>query len=117
MLAQQIAVSHIMSSSALTWLCISSKGFVPGLLFACAMSSSYLAGLFGSILVYRLFFHRLRSFPGPLTAKITKFYGPYLARDMQLRSECVRLLDEYGDMVRFGKMLDLHHSLFEGYQS
>jgi predicted permease len=35
-------------------------------------TSPYLAGLSISIAIYRVFFHRLRSFPGPFTAKVTK---------------------------------------------
>jgi cytochrome P450 family 628 len=38
-------------------------------------SASYAAGLFGSIIVYRAFFHRLRKFPGPRIAGLTALWS------------------------------------------
>src|ERR1700709_1641128 len=37
-----------------------------------AMFTSYLLALWTSMTIYRLIFHRLRSFPGPVLAKISK---------------------------------------------
>ncbi|KAK0610800.1 cytochrome P450 [Immersiella caudata] len=62
--------------------------------------SSYLASLFASIGLYRLCLHPLRRFPGPLAAKLTKFYGPYTARNGQMHIEQNKLFRKYGDIVR-----------------
>lgn len=37
--------------------------------------TALLTGLFGSMTTYRLFFHPLRAFPGPLTARITSLWA------------------------------------------
>jgi hypothetical protein len=44
------------------------------LLHTCLASSAFLVGLYGSILVYRAFFHRLHHFPGPFAARLSKLY-------------------------------------------
>ncbi|TKA74391.1 hypothetical protein B0A55_04524 [Friedmanniomyces simplex] len=66
----------------------------PGLVFTAA------AGLLTAFLVYRAFFHALRSIPGPLTCRLTSlwtFYHSYIG------DECTRI-DElhraYGPVVR-----------------
>src|SRR4051794_13991282 len=41
--------------------------------------SAYLVGLVSSMVVYRLFFHRLRKYPGPLLMRITQLYSVYTA--------------------------------------
>ncbi|KAK1831881.1 Tryprostatin B 6-hydroxylase [Podospora conica] len=60
-------------------------------------------GLYGSMLLYRGFFHRLHSFPGPLPARFTNFY--ITARSMKklhLFEEVQKLHAEHGDYVRLG---------------
>ncbi|KAK0747207.1 cytochrome P450 [Schizothecium vesticola] len=71
-----------------------------GLIPATLLSTSYLVALFTSISLYRLFFHPLRHFPGPLPAKLTKLYGPYLARNGQLHIEQNKLFSKYGNIIR-----------------
>ncbi|ODM14315.1 hypothetical protein SI65_10239 [Aspergillus cristatus] len=67
------------------------------------LSSSFNVGLLLSISVYRLFFHRLRHFPGPLGSKLTRFYDAYLAaKDVQYNVEIGKLHDKYGNFVRTG---------------
>jgi hypothetical protein len=73
-----------------------------GLGSATLISTSYVLALFASITVYRLFFHPLRRFPGPIAAKITKLYGPYLARNGKLHIEQNKLFATYGNIVRIG---------------
>ncbi|KAF2141924.1 uncharacterized protein K452DRAFT_249623, partial [Aplosporella prunicola CBS 121167] len=53
-------------------------------------------------LVYRAFFHRLRKFPGPFPAKLTKFYGVWLSRNNQYHFEVEKLHEKYGDVLRTG---------------
>ncbi|EXJ79942.1 hypothetical protein A1O3_08228 [Capronia epimyces CBS 606.96] len=64
---------------------------------------SYYAALFASIVVYRVFFHRLRRFPGPSPAKVTKLY--HVAQVAGRRNNwLVRHAwhQKYGDIVRTG---------------
>ena len=66
------------------------------------VSFSYGAALFGSILLYRAFFHRLHEYPGPRLAKLSKFWNVARA----FRSTNFRLMEEmrckYGEFVRTG---------------
>ena len=63
---------------------------------------AYTVSLFASMIVYRVFFHQLRHFPGPPMAKVSKFW--HVSKD--LTSNNWRLLNklhrEYGDFVRTG---------------
>ncbi|KAL2043852.1 hypothetical protein N7G274_003372 [Stereocaulon virgatum] len=65
--------------------------------------TSFSTSLFTSILIYRIFFHRLRSFPGPFLAKTTKFWH---VSKVARRSDNFRQLDSlyhrYGEFVRTG---------------
>ena len=67
---------------------------------------SYSASLFTSIAIYRIFLHKLREFPGPIGARVSKFWHV----GKLLRQPNFKLLDElhqqYGDFVRTGE----HHS-------
>ncbi|KIW10687.1 hypothetical protein PV08_11651 [Exophiala spinifera] len=63
----------------------------------------YYAGLFGSILIYRMFFHRLRKFPGPSWAKTSKFY--HVSRIARRKNNWLvrdSWHQQYGDIVRIG---------------
>lgn len=65
--------------------------------------STYGVALFCSILIYRLFFHSLRKFPGPNMAKVSKLWNVLKI----LHSTNFRLMEDmrqsYGDFVRTGK--------------
>lgn len=68
-----------------------------------SIDTSFLAGLFGSIFVYRVVFHRLRHFPGPFGAKVSKFWALKQAAETVQWNEKVRELHrKYGDFVRTG---------------
>ena len=72
-------------------------------LLATALVSSIVAGIFTSMVVYRVFFHRLRRFPGPFMAQFTNFYATYLSvRRAHLYEEIQALHAKYGDIVRVG---------------
>lgn len=63
---------------------------------------SYGASLITSIAMYRLFFHKLRKFPGPIKARVSKFWhvGKLLSRpNFKVLDE---LHQQYGDFVRTG---------------
>jgi hypothetical protein len=68
-------------------------------LFAC-----HLTGVYGSMLIYRAFFHRLFQFPGPFLARLSNFYVTALAaKNLQLHEELQGLHAKYGDYVRLGR--------------
>ncbi|KAK1573706.1 cytochrome P450 [Colletotrichum navitas] len=58
----------------------------------------YVAG----IVVYRLFFHPLAKYPGPLVAKITDGYQLYHAWNGDRHLDFYKLHNKYGKIVRFG---------------
>jgi hypothetical protein len=94
-----IPTSIFTSYSVLTdlniWIC---------LLRTVAITTSYLASLTASIVVYRAFFHRLRRFPGPTGAKISKFWHvSQLTSGLENFQLLDRLHKQYGDFVRTGK--------------
>ncbi|KAJ5716006.1 cytochrome P450 [Penicillium malachiteum] len=70
----------------------------------------YLTALFSSIVTYRLFFHRLRSFPGPIWARISKIGHVWKARNAQNHLFLTDLHHQYGDFVRTGPSeLTIYH--------
>lgn len=77
-----------------------------------AMSSisivgAYALGLFASMATYRLFFHRLRHFPGPYLAKLTKLWHTWHVLDGKQYLLLDALHKQYGDFVRTGKHEDV----------
>lgn len=72
--------------------------------------AAYSCGLFGSMTVYRVMFHSLRSFPGPRMASMSKLWHVY----QNLNSRNYELLDkvyrDYGEFVRIGIVSSPEHS-------
>ncbi|KAE8137385.1 cytochrome P450 monooxygenase [Aspergillus pseudotamarii] len=62
----------------------------------------HLLGVYCSMLVYRLFFHRLRRFPGPFFGRLTNFYATTLSINLQKPIEVQKLHRKYGDYIRLG---------------
>lgn len=98
------STTHHYATSA-TW--ITSVG-------ACFYTLSYFfAGIYGSLLVYRLLLHPLNQFPGPLTARTSDIQlSMRLARYHDLHKQTVDLYKAYGPFVRIGSStLMLAHPL------
>lgn len=72
------------------------------------MSFAYLTGLFGSITIYRLAFHRLRYFPGPRLAAVSKLWHAWRCRDYKNHTLMASLHRRYGDFVRIGTHVALY---------
>ncbi|GCB28196.1 tryprostatin B 6-hydroxylase [Aspergillus awamori] len=90
-------------STAYAYLTLTQFSVAQALLRVILISSAFNTGLISSIGIYRLFFHRLHHFPGPVGAKISRFYNAYLAgKDLQYNVEIARLHQEYGDFIRTG---------------
>lgn len=64
---------------------------------------AYTLTLFTSIIIYRVYFHRLHSFPGPFLARVSKLWHVYQARHSLNHQLILRLHKEYGPFVRIGK--------------
>jgi hypothetical protein len=64
--------------------------------------SSYAGALFASILLYRRLFHRLRKFPGPFAASVTKLWHVSKCMDSQNHLLLDGLYKKYGKFVRTG---------------
>lgn len=78
---------------------------VEALTVTSVFSCSFLCGLFGSIFVYRVFFHQLRSFPGPFPAKITKIWHvSKVILTLDNYKKLDKIHQEYGDYVRIGRI-------------
>ncbi|KAL8283453.1 hypothetical protein RQP46_005863 [Phenoliferia psychrophenolica] len=65
-------------------------------------ATSYIATLTSSIIIYRLFFHRLRRFPGPKLASITKLWNVALCVDGHTPWRIAELHRKHGDFLRIG---------------
>ncbi|KAJ8119834.1 hypothetical protein ONZ43_g3300 [Nemania bipapillata] len=63
---------------------------------------SYATGLFSSIIIYRRYFHRLRHFPGPPLAAITKLWHVYKCMDSRNHLVLGELFKRYGPVIRTG---------------
>lgn len=64
--------------------------------------AGYLLAMFSSIVIYRVFFHQLKNFPGPGWARITKIWHAWKARHRQNYLLLEKLHHQYGDFVRTG---------------
>ena len=62
----------------------------------------YLAGLFTSLLIYRLFLHPLNKFPGPLGARFSNLWFSSQLKDSDGFRKIQKLHEHYGDFVRIG---------------
>lgn len=63
------------------------------------------AGLFTSIALYRIFFHRLNSFPGPFGVELTCFWSvSSAAKDVKYFKEIAGMNDKYSDFIRTGRL-------------
>jgi hypothetical protein len=91
---------HFMAAYVVTFLLsVITLGFTTSVLFAVSFNTSLLL----SIGVYRLVFHRCHKFPGPVAAKLTRFYAASLsAKNVQYYKELANLHAQYGDFVRTG---------------
>lgn len=67
-------------------------------LLPCVASLVYVFGL----AIYRIYFHPLAKYPGPLLAKLTDLYSTYHAWKGDRHLEFWRCHEKYGNVVRFG---------------
>jgi tryprostatin B 6-hydroxylase len=77
--------------------------YFPAFVLSLQIETLYLSGLYASVLVYRAFFHRLHSFPGPLSWRLTKLTQAWTNRDLMNYKHLDALFRKYGEYVRTGK--------------
>jgi len=69
-------------------------------------SGSYFGALITSILAYRVFFHPLRSFPGPVSVRLSKiFHTLRIGTQSQNNVQADQLHQKYGEFVRLVSIL------------
>ncbi|KAI1160871.1 cytochrome P450 monooxygenase-like protein [Nemania serpens] len=66
------------------------------------LAVAYLGGLFSSMTIYRLYFHRLSSFKGPRPAAVTKLWHVWHVRDSSNFRFQEEIHKKYGAIVRTG---------------
>ena len=83
------------------------------------ISSTYLAGLLTSLLVYRIWLSPLNKFPGPFGAKISGLWMTVHGRNSDLYLKNTELHKKYGKYVRIGPNIlsitdaDIHEPAFD----
>lgn len=65
--------------------------------------AAFATGLYTSIFVYRVWFHRLNKYPGPWGAKVSKLYHMYHIRHLDQWKWYQSLIQQYGPVVRIGE--------------
>ncbi|KAF2112705.1 cytochrome P450 67 [Lophiotrema nucula] len=106
----ELVMFHFMAASVLAFfglasafLRLSEHSILAALAKATVFSTAFNTALLTSIGIYRLVFHPCRKFPGPLGAKLTRFYAAKLsAKNVQYYKELEALHERYGDVVRTG---------------
>ena len=100
---------HVVLFAALVYVEIVTKhqDVFPGTKQACEVFAVYTLSLLTSIFIYRRYCHRLRHFPGPFMASITKLWQTKKTLDSQNHILLDGLHKKYGDFVRTGKEFPL----------
>ncbi|KAI1298195.1 cytochrome P450 [Xylaria venustula] len=62
----------------------------------------FLVGLYGGLLVYRMLFHPLNHFPGPIGARLGDLWLSMRLSHRDLHEQTLRLYQRYGPFVRVG---------------
>ena len=96
---------HVVLFAALIYMEITVKhqDVVPDTKQAFEVFAVYTLSLLTSIFIYRRYCHRLRHFPGPFMASVTKLWQTTKTLDSQNHILLDGLHKKYGDFVRTGK--------------
>ncbi|CAI6337129.1 unnamed protein product [Periconia digitata] len=95
---------YVIATLSTTILAIVVHGYETGTWRSLSLNITFMFSLFSSIGIYRVFFHRLKNFPGPIMARTTKLW--HVWKCITARSRNHHVLDnihkQYGDFVRTG---------------
>lgn len=70
---------------------------------ALQLDAAFHTGLFGSMMLYRLFFHSLRDFPDLVGTKMLRLHASFLTlKTSQMHYVIQNMYRPYGDVVRVG---------------
>ena len=72
------------------------------LLTIITLAGCYLTGLYGSLIIHRIFFSPLKHFPGPFWAKVSSLGFSVQVRKGDSHKKLLILHEKYGDFVRVG---------------
>ena len=97
---------HLILATTLILVESLSSGVKDGFITASSLVAAYVCTLISSIIVYRVFFHRLRKFPGPLLAATSKLWHVSRITDSKQYLMLDKLRESYGDFVRTGEPAD-----------
>lgn len=101
----RVVVVHLLFSSLLYATHLFGCGDIQAsLVQTIYLATCYLSSLFTSIAVYRLMFHRLKQFPGPELAAVTKLWHVWKCRDSRGHLVLQAWYEKYGEFVRTGKI-------------
>lgn len=101
----RVVVLHLLFSCLLSAKHLSDRGSAQASLVQTTyLATCYLSSLFTSIAVYRLMFHRLKHFPGPKLAALTKLWHVWKCRDSRGHLVLQAWHEKYGEFVRTGKI-------------
>ncbi|GME27678.1 cytochrome p450 [Neofusicoccum parvum] len=94
---------YALAAGSLVSICLSFFNVRDALLKASVITTAFTAGLYFSMSIYRLFLHRLRKFPGPWGAKLSRFYVTAAsAKKVMYHKEIKQWHEKYGDFIRTG---------------
>ena len=80
-------------------------GLLNTLLKSTLVLLTYTSAVWSSMIMYRLHFHRLASFPGPVMARTSKFWQIFQNSKTPNYLRIDALCSKYGDLVRTGKSI------------
>jgi cytochrome P450 family 628 len=90
------------AGSVVSLLVLSQRSLIGSVKLVSELYGLYLSALSISVLVYRAFFHRLHTVPGPFGARLTKFYHVHSVRHLDQYRWLDELHQKYGPVVRVG---------------
>lgn len=106
----KILLTHLILTACIfaTFLFVTDACVTQSLVEAFSFDVALVGGLFTSMLVYRLYLHPLRSFPGPLVSRLSSLWAfKQQCPDLRFYVKLGDLHDRYGDFVRISKSVAL----------
>lgn len=94
--------STLYISAIITAFALLRDSFSHAVIRISSLAFPYLAGIYTSLLVYRLFFGPLRAFPGPLGARISNFWFSFQLANHHAYEKVAKLHRQHGDYIRIG---------------